>query len=81
MRVLNQCLWRQDPMAEKARPYFEAPRRRPRHGARKVLSLLSIALYLLANKPWALHALCRLVEILSRITKGHGVSQLTAFSP
>jgi hypothetical protein len=71
----------QDPLAEKARPYFEAPRRRPRHGTRKVLSALSVALYLLANKRWALRALRRFVEILSRITNGRGVSQLTAFSP
>jgi len=71
----------QDPLAEKARPYFEAPRRRPRHGTRKVLSALSVALYLLANKRWALRALRRFVEILSRITNGRGVSHLTAFSP
>jgi hypothetical protein len=71
----------QDPLAEKARPYFEAPRRRPRHGTRKVLSALSVALYLLANKRWASRALHRLVEILSRIANGHGISQLTAFSP
>jgi hypothetical protein len=45
---------------------------------------LSVALYLLANKRWALRALRalrRFVEILSRITNGRGVSQLTAFSP
>lgn len=71
----------QDPLAEKARPYFEAPRRRPRHGTRKVLSALSVALYLLGNKRWAFRALRRFVEILSRITNGRGVSQLTAFSP
>jgi len=71
----------QDPLAEKARPYFEAPRRRPRHGTRKVLSALSVALYLLANKRWASRALRRFVEILSRIVNGHGISQLTAFSP
>jgi Transposase DDE domain len=71
----------QDPLAEKARPFFEVPRRRPRHGTRKVLSALSVALHLLANKRWASRALPRLVEILSRITNGRGVSQLTAFSP
>jgi hypothetical protein len=71
----------QDPLAEKARPYFEAPRRRPRHGTRKVLSALSVALYLLASKRWASLALRHLVEILSRITNGYGVSRLTAFSP
>jgi len=71
----------QDPLAEKARPFFEVPRRRPRHGTRKVLSALSVALYLLANTRWASRALRRFVEIVSRITNGRGVSQLTAFSP
>lgn len=71
----------QDPLAEKAGPYFEAPRRRPRHGTRKVLSALSVALYLLANKHWAFRALRRFVEILSRITNDRGVSQLTSFTP
>jgi hypothetical protein len=71
----------QDPLAEKVRPYFETPRRRPRHGTRKVLSALSVALYMLATQRWASRALHRFVEILSRITCGHGVSGFTAFSP
>ena len=71
----------QDPLAEQARPYFEAPRRHPRHGTRKVLSALSVALCLLANQRWASQALRRFAEILSRIINGRGVSQLTAFSP
>ena len=32
-----------DPLAERLRPYFEQERRKPRHGTRKVLSVLSIA--------------------------------------
>jgi hypothetical protein len=71
----------EDPLAERARPYFEAPRRRPRHGTRKVLSALSVALYMLATQRWASRALRRFTEILSRITNGLGVSHLTAFSP
>ena len=71
----------EDPLAESARPYFEVPRRRPRHGTCKVLSALSVALYLLAAQRWALRALRRFLEILSRITQGRGVSGLTAFSP
>jgi len=71
----------QDPLAESARPYFEVPRRRPRHGTGKVLSALSVALYMLAAQRWALRALRRFREILSRITQGRGVSGLTAFSP
>ena len=71
----------QDPLAESARPYFEVPRRRPRHGTGKALSALSVALYMLAAQRWALRALRRFREILSRITQGRGVSGLTAFSP
>jgi len=71
----------EDPLAEKARPYFETPRRRARHGTRKVLSALSVALYMLATQRWASRALRRFIEILSRITNGRGISGLTAFSP
>jgi len=71
----------EDPLAESARPYFEVPRRRPRHGTRKVLSALSVALYMLAAQRWASRSLRRFLEILSRITNGRGVSGLTAFSP
>ena len=71
----------QDPLAASARPYFEVPRRRPRHGTRKVLSALSLALYMLAAQRWASRALRRFLEILSGITHGRGVSGLTAFSP
>ena len=71
----------EDPLAEKARPYFESQRRRPRHGTRKVLSALSVALYMLATQRWAARALRRFIKILARITSGSGVPGLTAFSP
>jgi hypothetical protein len=71
----------QDPLAEKLRPYFEVSRHQPRHGTRKVLSALSIALYLLADPRWASPARRRFVQILSCIANGRGVSRLTAFSP
>jgi len=71
----------QDSLAEKLRPYFEVSRRRPRHGTRKVLSALSMALYLLSDSRWAPQARQRFTHILSRITNGRGVSLITAFSP
>lgn len=71
----------QDPLAEKLRPYFEVQRRHPRHGTRKVLSALSMALYLLADARWASRSHRRFTQILSRIANGRGVSLLTAFSP
>jgi hypothetical protein len=44
----------QDPLAEKWRPFFEVSRQHPRHGTRKVLRALSMALSLLAHPRWAL---------------------------
>jgi hypothetical protein len=55
----------QDPLAEKLRPYFEVPRRQPRHGTRKVLSALSMALYLLADPRWGSRLRCGFVQIHS----------------
>jgi len=70
-----------DPLAQKLRPFFEVARRRPRHGTQKILSALSIALYLLADPQWANRALQRFIRILSRLTHGRGIALLTAFSP
>jgi hypothetical protein len=71
----------QDPWAEKLRPYFEFPRRKPRHGTRKVLSALSLAIYLLADARWSCPARRRFLLILSPIVRGRGITSLTAFSP
>ena len=42
----------EDPLAERLRPFFEQPRRCPRHGTNKVLSVLSMALYLRSDPRW-----------------------------
>jgi hypothetical protein len=39
----------QNPLTEKLRPYFEKPRRRDHHGTPKILSVLSMALFLLSD--------------------------------
>ncbi len=70
-----------DPLAEKLRPYFEQERRKLRHGTRKVLSVLSIALHVLSDPRWQQQAQNRLVQILSRLAQGRGVTLLPAFSP
>ncbi|HXY10090.1 MAG TPA: transposase [Terriglobales bacterium] len=70
-----------DPLAEKLRPYFEQERRKLRHGTRKVLSVLSIALHVLADPHWQQQARKRLMQILSRLAQGRGVGLLPAFSP
>jgi hypothetical protein len=70
-----------DPLAERLRPYFEQERRKPRHGTRKVLSVLSIALHVLSDSRWQQQARKRLMQILARLAQGCGVALLPAFSP
>jgi hypothetical protein len=70
-----------DPLAERLRPYFEQERREPRHGTRKVLSVLSIALHVLSDSRWQQQARKRLMQILARLAQGCGVGLLPAFSP
>jgi Transposase DDE domain len=70
-----------DPLAEKLRAHFERERRTPRHGTRKVLSVLSIALYVLSDPRWQQQAQKRLMKILARLAQGRGVALLPAFSP
>jgi hypothetical protein len=71
----------QDPLAEKIRPLFEQRRHHPRHGTNRVLSVLSIALYLLSDPAWKQRARRRWKQILTRLTRGRGVALLPAFSP
>jgi hypothetical protein len=70
-----------DPLAENLRRYFEQERRKARHGTRKVLSVLSIALHVLSDPRWQQRARKRLMQILSRLAQGRGVALLPAFSP
>ena len=74
LAYLLTLLLGQDPLAEKARPYFETQRRTPRHGTRRVLSVLSIAVYMLADVRWQERALRRFLQILRRLTCGRGVA-------
>jgi hypothetical protein len=70
-----------DPLAEKLRPHFERERHKPRHGTRKVLSVLSIALHVLSDSRWQQQARKRLTQILARLAQGRGVALLPVFSP
>ena len=70
-----------DPLAEKMRPIFEQRRHHPRHGTKRVLSVLSIALYLLPDPRWQQPARKRGMRILARLAQGRGVALLPAFSP
>ena len=57
-----------DPIATTARRDLEIPRRRARHGTRRTLSVLSIALQMLAHPRWQRRALAALRRIIDRIT-------------
>jgi len=81
LAYLMVLLLGQDPLAQRLRPLFEQPRRHPRHGTKKVLSVLSIALYLLSDSRWEQAMRKRLSVILSRLAQGRGVALLPAFSP
>jgi hypothetical protein len=81
LAYLMVLLLGQDPLAQRLRPLFEQSRRHPRHGTKKVLSALSIALYLLSDSRWGQKMRKRLSAILSRLAQGRGVALLPAFSP
>lgn len=81
LAYLLTLLLGQDPLAEKARPYFEAQRRVPRHGTPRVLSALSMALYLLADASWQPRALRRLRHILRRLARGCAVALPAVLPP
>jgi hypothetical protein len=71
----------QDPLAEKLRPYFEQQRWRDRHGTPKILSILSMPLYLLSDLRWEQQARERWVQILSRLAAGRRIATLSAYLP
>jgi len=81
LAYLLTLLLGQDPWAEKLRPCFEVPRRHARHGTRRILSVLSMALYLLSDPTRASRARHRLARILARLTLGRGVTLPPAFPP
>lgn len=58
------------PEAERARLDLEVQRRRPRHGTRRTLSVLSLAMLMLAHPRWRKCAWRRLRLIAARIAQG-----------
>ena len=73
LAYLFTLLLGQDPLAQKARVFFECPRRHPRHGTHRVLSVLSVALYMMADPQWQSRAWQRLLRILSKLAHHRGV--------
>lgn len=58
------------PEARQARADLEIPRRRPRHGTRRTLSVLYLAMQMMAHPRWRLRACQRLCLIAARIARG-----------
>jgi hypothetical protein len=58
------------PEAEQARPDLEIPRRRPRHGTSRTLSILTLAMLMLAHPRWRRLACQRLLSLARRVSAG-----------
>ena len=56
------------PLGEQARRGFEIPRRIPRHGTRRTLSALSIAMLILSHPAWVERAIALLLKIIWKAT-------------
>ena len=61
------------PEAHKARRDLEIPRRRPRHGTCRTLSVLSVAMQMLAHPRWRAKAYQRLYRIALDLAAGRRV--------
>lgn len=73
LAYLFTLLLGQDRLGQQARPFFETPRRHPRHGTTRVLSVLSVALYLISDPRWQPRAWVRLLTLLRRLAHGQGL--------
>ncbi len=58
------------PEAQQARPDLEIPRRRPRHGTCRTLSVLMLAMLMLAHPRWQRLACQRLLSLARRVAAG-----------
>ncbi len=61
----------ESPLGEQARRGFEIPRHQPRHGTRRTLSALSIAMLMLSHPAWVQRAITLLMKIIWKATAQH----------
>jgi hypothetical protein len=61
----------ESPLGEQARRGFEIPRHTPRHGTRRTLSALSIAMLILSHPAWVQRAIALLLKIIGKATARH----------
>jgi hypothetical protein len=69
------------PEAQAVRVFAEIPRRKPRHGTRRTLSVLSIGILRLSLKKFRDQALKALLKMLNRLLRGKGVIQWCLLPP
>lgn len=55
--------------AERARSYFEIPRRTPRHGTTRTLSVLTLAMHMLSHPYWKKVAYLVLISLAEKVAK------------
>jgi hypothetical protein len=63
------------PETQAVRAFVEIPRRKPRHGTRRTLSVLSIGILRLSLKKFRNHAHQALLKMIQRLLRGKGVIQ------
>jgi len=80
LAYLFTLLLGQDRLAQQARAFFEVPRRLPRHGTKRILSVLSMALYMISDPRWQKRSSqCLLKNPLPTIARaGRAISPSTA---
>lgn len=69
------------PLGEQARNHFEIPRRTPRHGTRRTLSALTMAMLILSHPAWVERAIALLLNILLKAAQRPLLSPAQIYLP
>jgi hypothetical protein len=69
------------PLGEQARSHFEIPRRTPRHGTRRTLSALTMAMLILSHPAWVERTIALLLNILLKAAQRPLLSPTQIYLP
>ena len=58
-------------LSESARKFFEIPRKKPRHGTSRTLSVLTLAMNLLSHPVWRYRSYLFLLDLVHRIVNDY----------
>ena len=64
-------------LGQQARRTFEFPRHSPRHGTRRTLSALSIAMLILSHPAWVQRAIALLMKVIRKASEQHPLLSVT----